>query len=667
MHLALGVASHFQNAICSDQNPHARSFRGTLKPMEMLNSVGSTGQNAPNAAPPMNFAARLTLPRPWRLVLSPLEAAACDLLLRQGAPLESGLAAALAIRAELDGNSFFDLNDAAGGIAGLIEPLAEPLRWPELASWLAALRSCPMTAHTTHSDANAHVGRALVVCDSQIYLRRLWHVQSQLAARIMAHVRVDTDTRALAAASSPTLALLEIAASTLISKHLFLLTGGPGTGKTTAAAFLVLQAARAWLKRYGRTPIVALCAPTGKAAARLSEAFTAQLTQLHKESTVEPQLFDALNDIQSRTVHRLLGFQPQLDRFSAGIDAPLAVDILLVDEASMLSLTLMHAIFGALAPQSQLLLLGDANQLSAVESGTPFADLLQVAFQNNNPLSGCAIELKQQWRANAELSGAAQAIRSHQDALQALTPFLYPSILSSLVVKAASGNAPEQLLQQQIDAGLWDGLHTANTVEAAFAQRNKARVLCVLHDGPAGQRHANSVIEAGLKRRFKWRGAGPYFRGQLLMATRNDYRLGIMNGDVGLCWPDANGVLMLYFEAHTTKDAGVEDDLAPDAGATKLVPFEVNLLSDIVPAFAMTVHKAQGSEFDAVTLILPELDSAQLEKIGLHRALIYTAVTRAKSSLVICATEASLAHGLQTTARRNSGLVERLLGVEPTP
>ncbi len=625
--------------------------------MEMLNTVGLSTQNAANAAPQMNSAVSANLPRAWRLVLKPLEAAACGLLLRQGAPLESGLAAALAMRAELGGNSFFDLEAEAGTIAGIIDPLAEPLRWPELAPWLAALHSCRMTAIATHNDTDTHLGSALVLCGSHIYLRRLWHAQTQLTARIIAHVRVGTEIDGLNSAPSATIPPLDTAANTLISKHLFLLTGGPGTGKTTAAAYLVLQAARAWLSHHGRTPIVALCAPTGKAAARLAQAFTAQLAQLNKDGAVEPQLFDVLNDVQSRTVHRLLGHQRHLDRFSASADAPLAVDILLVDEASMLSLTLMHALFDALAPQSQIVMLGDANQLSAVESGTPFADLLQVAFQTNNALSGCAFELTQQWRANAELSVAAQAIRSDQNALQALAPFLY-----SVPLTAAKGSAPEQLLRQQIDAGLWDDLHTANTVDAAFAQLNKARVLCVLHDGPAGQRHANSVIEAGLKKRFKWRGTGPYFRGQLLMATTNDYRLGIMNGDVGLCWPDANGVLMLYFEASTTQEIGDAGELAPTEDATKLVPFEVNLLTGIVPAFAMTVHKAQGSEFDCVTLILPELDSAQLEKIGLHRALIYTAVTRAKSTLVICATEAALANGLQTTAQRNSGFVERLLG-----
>ena len=621
----------------------------------------------PNSADPVvSNNARLTLPRPWRLILSPLEAAACDLLLRQGAVLESGLAAALAIRAELSGHSFFDLSDAAGGIADLIEPLAEPLRWPELAPWLTALHSCPMTAQATSQDSGAHSGKALILCGSQIYLRRLWHAQTQLAKRINAHVRGGVGASNGAQAQ---LEPLEIAANTLIHKHLFLLTGGPGTGKTTAAAQLVLHAARAWMARFGRTPIVALSAPTGKAAARLREAFAAQLAQLHKEGAVEPQLFAALKDAPSHTVHRLLGFQPQLERFSAGVEAPLAVDILLVDEASMLSLTLMHALFGALAPGSQLLLLGDANQLSAVESGTPFADLLQVAFQTDTHLSGCAIELNQQWRANAALSGAAQAIRSNQNPLQALAPFRW------LAPQAVAGSASDQLLQSQIDAGLWDALYTASTVDAAFAQLNAARVLCVLHDGPAGQRHANSVIEAGLKRRFKWRGAGHYFRGQLLMATRNDYRLGIMNGDVGLCWPDANGVLMLYFEARTGTEARAEVDRVAieEAGAsadvaaplelksTRLVPFEVALLSGVVSAFAMTVHKAQGSEFDAVTLILPELDAAQLEKMGLHRALIYTAVTRAKSSLTLCATETALAYGLQTTARRHSGLAERLL------
>ena len=599
-------------------------------------------------------ATRQTLPRVWRSILGPLEAAACDLLLRQGAALESGLAAALAMRAELTGDSFFDLADVAGSIAGLLDSLGEPQRWPELAPWLMALHSCPMTAQATPSDSNAHTGRALVVCGSRIYLRRLWHAQTQLATRIISHLRVGVD--AITPAPTP----LDSAANTLIHKHFFMLTGGPGTGKTTAAARLVLQAARAWLARFGRTPIVALSAPTGKAAARLGEAFAAQLTRLNQENAVELQLFAALKAVPSLTVHRLLGFQPKQNRFYAGVDAPLAVDILLVDEASMLSLPLMQALFGALDAGSQLLLLGDANQLSAVESGTPFADLLQLAFQNNNALSGCAIELDQQWRANAALSAAAQAIRNNQNALPALAPFLWRPAPAD---KSFAAAAPEPLLQQQIDAGLWDGLCSASSVEVAFAQLNVARVLCVLHDGPAGQRHANRVIEAGLKRRFRWRSAALHFRGQLLMATTNDYRLGIMNGDVGLCWPDANGILMLYFEARTSTDAGSDVDLEAisDATKTRLVPFEVALLTGVVSAFAMTVHKAQGSEFDAVTLILPELDSAQLEKIGLHRALIYTAITRARSSLTICATQAALAHGLQTTARRNSGLAERLL------
>ena len=624
-----------------------------------------------------------TLPRAWRSILASLEAAACDLLLRQGAPLETGLAAALAIRAELKGDSFFDLEDAAGKIAGVLDPLSEPPRWPELTSWLTALRGCPMTASAEYADSHAHSGRALIVCGSRVYLRRLWHAQTQLAARIKAQVSPQGDTEeqvspqgdteaqvsqqggtaklvrthnnseALDAAQSP----LDIAAKTLIEKHFFLLTGGPGTGKTTAAARIVLQATRAWLARFGRAPIVALSAPTGKAAARLGVAFAAQLALLNKDDALEPQLLAALIQVPCYTLHRLLGFQPQNDRFSAGIDAPLAVDILLVDEASMLSLPLMQALFCALGAHSQLLLLGDANQLSAVENGTPFADLLQVANQKNNLLSGCAIELNQQWRANASLSAAAQAIRSNQNAVSALLPFVWKPELPIV------GGGPQLLLQQQIDAGLWDGLCTASSLEQAFAQLNAARVLCVLHEGPAGQRHANSVIEAGLKRRFKWPSKASYFRGQLLMATLNDYRLGIMNGDVGLCWPDSRGVLMLYFEARTGTEAG-SDSNAEEGGKdakTKLVPFEVNLLAGVVSAFAMTVHKAQGSEFDAVTLILPELDSAQLEKVGLHRALIYTAVTRAKSSLIICATEAALAHGLQTTARRNSGLADRLL------
>ncbi len=605
-----------------------------------------------------------SLPGTWRNALNPLEAAAIEMLLRNGATLETGLAAALAMRGELSGDSFVDIGLYADTIAAEFDPLQEPLRWPALGAWLSALQSCPMVrqntnetclpcrcretdlpcpqAETAPSIATPRV-HALVLEGSYVYLHRLWRAEVALTDQITALL-----TEGARAFENTAQSALDRANTALIQRHFCLLTGGPGTGKTTAAAHLVLSAARTLFSLHARAPIVAMCAPTGKAAARLGEAFASQLAGLLSASDA-PELIHSLSAVRSQTVHRLLRFQPAMDQFQAGPRAPLAIDILLVDEASMLSLSLMHALFSALTPGTKVLLLGDANQLSAVESGTPFADLLRVARLDHMPLSGCAVELTQQWRANAGLSAGAQAIRAIDDdgieaALQAL---------SGYQMTDANAN-PDLLLRRQVQAGLWDGLFHADSLENAWRQLNSVRVLCVLHAGPAGQIQANRSIELALRQRFGIANAAPYFRGQLLMATSNDYRLGVMNGDVGLCWPDADGKLALYFAtASQVSDA--------ERSTGELTAFTPQALANIVPAFAMTVHKAQGSEFDAVTLILPELEAAQLAKIGLHRALLYTAVTRAKSQLVIAASAAVLRAGLSHVAPRNSGLAARLI------
>jgi exodeoxyribonuclease V alpha subunit len=620
-----------------------------------------------------------SLPRAWRAVLSPLEAAAIEMLLRAGATFETGLAASLAIRAELSGDSFVDLACYSNTVAGIFDERSEPLRWPELQPWLSALQRCPMARLPSYPvpDQSADQGtqaipapgpHALVLAGTRVYLHRLWRIEAELATlicRIVSSGHGKAPQTQTPNEHEETSVSLQRASLALNQRHFCLLTGGPGTGKTTAAARLLLSAARARFEQTTRAPLVALCAPTGKAAARLGEAFSAELAGLLTASD-PPELVRCLNAPRSQTVHRLLGFQPALDRFQASAAAPLAVDILLVDEASMLSLPLMHALFSALAPDTNVLLLGDANQLSAVESGTPFADLLRVATQGNTILSGCAIELRRQWRANAGLNAAAQAIRSIgqggiEPAMNALSAF------------RQSVAAPQLILQSQVEAGLWDALFTATHIEGAWAQMNAMRVLCILHAGPAGQIQANQSIALALRRRFKIPLAQPNFRGQLLMATTNDYPLGVMNGDVGLCWPDAEGKLVIYF---STQKSAPEADVRADDGvvgdgntghprrtgetANLLTAFAPKRLTELVPAFAMTVHKAQGSEFGAVTLILPELDAIQLAKIGLHRALIYTAVTRAKSQLVICASAAALAAGLIHQAPRNSGLAARL-------
>lgn len=605
--------------------------------------------------------------RLWRAALAPMELAGLETLLRLGAPLESALAICVAIRAESAGHSFAYLQDFASQIA-LLREGEEPLRWPETSIWLAALHSCPLSANAGEvpgpvtRELYAQHGKALVFgrqADGRVrlYLHRLWFSELDLAGRLLRHVRV---ARPLYPLPEAALALgVDGALRALQQRHLFMLTGGPGTGKTTAAARLLLAASVAWQAQQGYLPHIRLCAPTGKAAARLYEAFSAQLAVLRLEfPELAPQLAH-LQSAQSQTLHRVLGYQA--GRFSHDADQPLECDLLLVDEASMLSLPMMHALFRALTPRQQLILLGDAQQLTAVESGTPFADFIDAA--ENGALGPTVLRLNRQWRAEAELFELAQAIRARQaQRSPVLAKLLWRAptdwdVLANTPEQAQSERAKLQslFLSEQVTHGHWDSLMRAPDLASAWRHINDQRVLCALHEGPAGQLHANAVIERELRQRFALK-FGAQFRGRLVMATRNDYRIGVMNGDVGLCWPDASGRLMFWFERAAAAEGATSDERTVLVDDKTLSAFAPERLPEAVSAFALTVHKAQGSEFARVALLLPSQDSPVL-----HRALLYTAITRAKSALSICAPEEIVHTALQRELVRSGGLRDFLL------
>lgn len=605
--------------------------------------------------------------RAWRAALSGMELAGLETMLRLGAALEAALAVAVAIRAEAAGHSFAYLQDFADQVA-LLREGEEPLRWPEPMRWYRALQACQLCADAGELPGQleralyAQHGRALVFgtqSDGRIrlYLHRLWFSELDLAQRLVRHVAEIRPLPKLAEHASALGA--DGALHALQQRHLFMLTGGPGTGKTTAAARLLLAASIAWAAQHDYLPQVRLCAPTGKAAARLFEAFSAQLTALRLEYPDLAAPIAHLQSAQSQTLHRVLGYHA--GRFRHDSAQPLECDVLLVDEASMLSLPMMHTLLNALTPRHQLILLGDAEQLSAVESGTPFADMIRAA--EGGVLAGTVLRLDRQWRAQAELFELAQAIRArraeHSPLLQKLR-WQAPAAFDELAYapeQALSERAKQQsqFLSEQVTQGHWDALFHAPDLASAWRHINDQRVLCAMHDGPAGQRHANAVIERELRRRFKL-GLGSQFRGRLLMATRNDYRIGVMNGDVGICWPDRSGRLMYWFEGAAEAQELTGDEATVQLGDRRLCAFTPERLPDAVSAFALTVHKAQGSEFDRVALILPSQDSPVL-----HRALLYTAITRAKSALSICAPESIVRAALQRELVRNSGLRDYLV------
>jgi exodeoxyribonuclease V alpha subunit len=441
-----------------------------------------------------------------------------------------------------------------------------------------------------------------------------------------------------------------IALETESKENLYLITGGPGTGKTTAAARLLLQACLQHWRRFKRAPLIALAAPTGKAAARLNQAFAAQLDGLLIGAEAAPEVVAALRTVQAQTVHRLLGFAPATDQFSANELAPLVLDVLLVDESSMLSLRLLHALFagidfGERRHRCKLILLGDAQQLAAVESGTPFADLIEA-------LPHCVLTLTEQWRALPELAQASSAVRQtltspqtehNAHVLQAMTA------LSRFFWPANDASGIKELLRQQVLLGVFDPLFQAQSAAQALATQSRLAVLCATHEGTHGQRHANAMLETALREHYRL-GRVEHFRGRLLMAVRNDYHLGVMNGDVGVCWPDQQGELKVWFSK-----------LSADGEQTnELTTLSLDQAHELVPAWAMTVHKAQGSEFDTVIVLLPEFDVLTSAKPALHGAVIYTAITRAKKELILCGREAVLELALAQTLRRRSGLAKAL-------
>lgn len=417
-------------------------------------------------------------------------------------------------------------------------------------------------------------------------------------------------------------------------KPLTLVSGGPGTGKTTTVVkmlALLLAAPRAKPLR------ILLAAPTGKAAQRLTESIRATRQKLG----LAPERAAAIPE-EAQTLHRLLGAQGDSGRFRHDRDNPLRCDLLLVDEASMVDLALMHALLDALPPRARLILLGDKDQLASVEAGSVFGDLcaapgcslaLQALLQPFNVkmavaadasvLGDCRVELTRSYRFAAD-SGVGALARAAREGDAG-------AFLGAFAGRADLARCAGEELREQVLQGFAGYRAAARQGDpaAAFAAFLKFRVLCAHRQGRAGVEGLNAMLEPN--------GAG-WYPGRPVIVRANDYALRLFNGDIGLCLPTPDG-LRIFFEAAP----GQYRALAPG----RLPAHE--------SAWAMTVHQAQGSEFDAVLLVLPDKVTPVL-----NRPLVYTAVTRAKARFALCGGDAVLKAALETLPRRESGLVEKL-------
>ncbi|MCW0389200.1 RecBCD enzyme subunit RecD [Xanthomonas sacchari] len=460
------------------------------------------------------------------------------------------------------------------------------------------------------------------------------------------------------------------AAALALRRALLLVTGGPGTGKTTTIARLLLlriaQARAAGLP----PPRIALAAPTGRAAERMAESLHAAVARALADG-VDPTLAEAL-PAGASTLHRLLGVIPDLPRFRHDADNPLPFDLIVIDEASMVDLPLMCKLVDAVADGAQLILLGDADQLPSVEAGDVLAAILQAAghgdalqpddaqalqpllghsavAHDHGGLAGHRVHLLRGYRQAQDfaLAPLADAVRSGDadGALRLLRDGQLAGVHFHDGVDDALAVGGDALLAH------WRALGDAEDPAQALRAAARLRLLTAVRAGPQGARGLNARIEqllaetASGARRLG--AAAPWFHGRLLLITENSYRHGLFNGDVGICLKDAQGTLVAWFDG---------------AGDGQVRGFHPAALPAHESAFAMTVHKAQGSEFDEVWLQLPARDARVLS-----RELVYTGITRARRALHIAASEAVLRAALARHAARISGLAWRLGGAEPQP
>jgi exodeoxyribonuclease V alpha subunit len=469
----------------------------------------------------------------------------------------------------------------------------------------------------------------LVLSGARLYLHRFYDYEIRLAAnlRLLAEqseaARQSTellDTWFPAADGQPD--LQREAARMALSGRLTIITGGPGTGKTTTVARIV----GLLLNCCGSSLKIALAAPTGKAAVRLQESL-----QQHLPGLPLPEELKQAFPCRAQTVHRLLGVRRLTTRFIHNRDNPLPWDVVLVDEASMVDLALMSKLVDALRDGARLILLGDKDQLSSVESGAVLGDCVRSLPQR-------VVALRRSWRFERQLADFAAAVNDGA-AAQAV------ALLGQPESPVRRGDQSWQLLMEQAYGRYLAAVIAATSVVAypeLFALFARFRVLCALRHGPRGAAGFNERIERHLVGCGMIPSGRGWYPGRPVIITRNDYALGLYNGDIGLCLPDPQrgGEPAVWFEQRGE---------APRA----LLPVQLPAWET---AWAMTVHKSQGSEFDQVVIVLPEAPNRILS-----RELLYTAVTRARKRVVLLADEEALTTAIDRPTARCSGLAERLL------
>jgi len=536
-----------------------------------------------------------------------------------------------------------------------------------------ALRNALLESGMVGTPAAPDARPLILDTEGRIYLHRYFDYECRLARRLSAPLpgaqsaigkNAKDLLERLFAANAKRLGdrpdWQKIATALALERRLTIISGGPGTGKTTTVVNVL-----ACLIAGNPERRIRLAAPTGKAAARMLEA-------IRNNSTHLPAALRERLPAESFTAHRLLGVLPGSGTFRHHAANPLPIDVLVVDEASMLDLALATKLLEAVPASAHLILLGDKDQLAAVESGAVFSELSADPSLSNESvkrlsdltgipaariecatslkpagLTDCVVWLTENFRFEKNSGIGRLAAYVNAGEAEAAINFLGSGTDSGIEWVADANPVPAVAARQKIMDGMKSYLEAARTdlgdMPALFAALGGYRVLCAEREGPRGVNEINEVISQHFRRALEHPldpgNRSEWYPGRPVMVLRNDYVLKLFNGDVGIVLPDASGTLMVYFPESNGSFRAVAPLRLPEHES----------------AFATTVHKAQGSEFDHVLLLLPAKPNR-----GVTRELLYTAVTRSRSGVTIVGSAEVLEKAISSPTRRYSGLIARL-------
>lgn len=576
------------------------------------------------------------------------------------------LGAALVSSHTREGHICLDLCAKAGETLLEGEDGSESVVCPKLSVWQKKLRESSVVGKPGEY-------KPLILDDrSRLYLYRYWDYETQLAALIQKRTGEYAESidfallkeglnRLFPAGESKETDWQKVAAFTALTQKFCVISGGPGTGKTTTVArILALLVEQATSGKLG----IALAAPTGKAAARLQDAIRSAKKKLDCAETVKEAIPE-----EASTIHRLLGTVPGSPYFRHNAKNPLSADVVAVDEASMVDLALMSKLVQALDPEARLILLGDKDQLASVEAGAVLGDIcagkeihrFSESFcvhlektvggsfgkcsdrGNLTGIQDCIVELRKNYRFGSD-SGIGMVSRTvnagdGEEAVKLMANGTYSDILWKKLPRS------DGLLREmkQIVVEGFESYLRIDKMEEIFSLFDRFRILCALREGPYGVRTVNALVERILEREKLIAPRKNWYRGRPVLITRNNYSLHLFNGDIGITLPDSrsNGDLRVFF---------------PTADGT-LRKFHPLRLPECETVYAMTVHKSQGSEFDKVLMLLSDRESPVLT-----RELIYTGITRARKQIEIWGNEEVFRIAVSRRTQRTSGLRDALWG-----